>query len=58
MSKIELTKIEKDHLIEILKDVNETKDKLLDKLASDLVIAKNRIQEDDKIFQQIKAMIC
>ena len=58
MSKIELTEIEKDRLIKILKEVNETKDQLIDKLASDLVFANRRIQEDDKIFQQIKDMTC
>ena len=58
MSKIELTEIEKDRLIKILKEVNEIKDQFLDKLTSDLVFANRRIQEDDKIFQQIKDMTC
>ncbi len=58
MPKQKLTPEEKDRLIEILKEVNEAKDQLLDKLASDLVFANRRIQEDDKIFQQIKDMTC
>lgn len=58
MPKQRLTPQEKDHLIEILKEVNEVKDQRLDKITSDLVSANHRIQEDDKIFQQIKDMIC
>ena len=58
MPKQKLTPQEKDHLIEILKEVNEVKDQCLDKITSDLVSANHRIQEDDKIFQQIKDMIC
>ena len=58
MPKQKLTPEEKDRLIEILKEVNETKDKLLDKLVSDLVLANSRIHEDDKIFQQIRDMTC
>ena len=58
MPKQRLTPQEKDRLIEILKEVNEVKDQRLDKIISDLVSANHRIQKDDKIFQQIKDMIC
>lgn len=58
MPKIKLTPQEKDNLIKILKEINEAKDQLLDKLTGDLVFAHRRIQEDNKIFQQIKDMIC
>lgn len=58
MSKQKLTPQEKDNLIEILKEVNEAKDQIFDKLTSDLVFTAHRIKENDKIFQKIKDMIC
>lgn len=58
MSKQELIPQEKDRLIEILKEVNETKDKLLDKITSDFVFARHQISERDKTIQKIKDMLC
>lgn len=58
MSKQELTSQKKDNLLEILKENIEAKALFMNQLSKDLIIAKHRIWEDDKIFQKIKDMIC
>lgn len=57
MSKQELTSQEKDNLIKILKEVNEAKDQLLDKLTSDLVFAHKQIRNREFIIEKIKELV-